>query len=129
MPSSCGRTSSGTWNAASTAFQAKWGDSTFLPPSDYGTIAIDIRTPSSASLEYSKLKVEKGAELARSIAETKAANSYVNPGGGRIYVDIGKSYTRKRTSWDVARELREKLKQLVGAEYVVRDDLNNGARK
>jgi hypothetical protein len=27
-------------------------DSTFLPPPDYGTIAIDVRTPSSASLEY-----------------------------------------------------------------------------
>ena len=26
-------------------------------------------------------------------------------------------------------ELREKVKQLVGAEYVVLDDLNNGARK
>jgi len=41
------------------ALQFVFGSSTFLPPSDYGTIAIDVRTPSSASLEYTKLKVEK----------------------------------------------------------------------
>ncbi|HUP29583.1 MAG TPA: efflux RND transporter permease subunit, partial [Usitatibacter sp.] len=50
--------------AIAIGIQAKWGDSTFLPQSDYGTIAIDVRTPSSASLEYAKLKVEKGAEVA-----------------------------------------------------------------
>jgi HAE1 family hydrophobic/amphiphilic exporter-1 len=109
--------------------QFKWGDSTFLPASDYGTIAIDVRTPSSASLEYAKLKVEKAAELARTIPETKATNSNVYAGGGRIYVDIGKSYDRKRKIWDIARDLREVLKRVVGAEYVVLDDLNNGVRK
>src|SRR5258706_1051161 len=56
------------------------GSSTFLPPSDYGTIAIDVRTPSSASIDYAKLKVEKAAELARTIAEVKATNSNVFAG-------------------------------------------------
>ncbi|HUL57557.1 MAG TPA: efflux RND transporter permease subunit, partial [Usitatibacter sp.] len=111
------------------AFQVVWGDSTFLPASDYGTIAIDVRTPSSASLEYAKLKVEKAAEIARQIPEVKATNSNVNAGGGRVYVDLGKSFTRKRTAWDIAKDLRVRLKQLVGAEYVVLDDLNNGVRK
>jgi HAE1 family hydrophobic/amphiphilic exporter-1 len=109
--------------------QLIWGASTFLPQSDYGTIAIDVRTPSSASLEYAKLKVERGAELARQIPEVKATNSNVTPSGGRIYVDLGKSFERSRTAWDIARDLRERLKQLVGAEYVVLDDLNNGVRK
>jgi HAE1 family hydrophobic/amphiphilic exporter-1 len=114
---------------AALALQFTVGGSTFLPQSDYGTIAIDIRTPSSASLEYAKLKVEKGAELARTIPEVKATNSNVTASGGRIYVDLGKSYTRSRTAWDIAKDLRERLKQLVGAEYVVLDDLNNGVRK
>ena len=35
------------------------------------------------------LLVEAAAQLARTIPETVAANSFVNPGGGRIYVDIG----------------------------------------
>ncbi|MEO5692733.1 MAG: efflux RND transporter permease subunit [Usitatibacter sp.] len=109
--------------------QAKWGDSTFLPQSDYGTIAIDVRTPSSASLEYAKLKVEKAAEVARTLKYVKNTNSNVYSGGGRVYVDLGKSYTRDRKAWDIAKDLRVELKRLVGAEYSVLDDLNNGVRK
>ena len=37
---------------AAVALQVKFGGSSFLPTSDAGTLAIDVRTPSSASLEY-----------------------------------------------------------------------------
>jgi HAE1 family hydrophobic/amphiphilic exporter-1 len=111
------------------ALQVLVGGSEFLPVSDWGTIAVDVRTPSSASLDYSKLKVEQAAALAREIPETKATNSTVNPGGGRVYVDLGKSNTRKRTAVQIAAELRTKVARIVGAEYTVLDDLNNGARK
>jgi len=109
--------------------QGKFGGASFVPASDWGTIAIDVRTPSSSSLEYSRLKLEKAAVIARSIKETKETNSYVNLSGGRIYVDIGKKTERKRGAIEVAKELREKLAGLVGAEYTVLDDLSNGARK
>ena len=109
--------------------QATVGGSEFLPASDYGQIAIDVRTSSSASLDYARLKVERAAELARKLPETVATNSYVNAGGGRVYVDIGKSTNRKRGAKEVAAELRTQMARLVGAEYVVLDDLNNGARK
>lgn len=105
------------------------GGSSFLPVSDVGAIAIDVRTPSSASLEYTRLKVEKAAELARSIPETKATNSSVNAGGGRVYVDLGKSTERKRSAAEIAVELRRHVGRLVGAEYAVLDDLNQGPRK
>ncbi len=36
---------------------------------------------------------------------------------------------RSRSLGELASDLRERLKQLVGAEYVVLDDLSNGARK
>ena len=108
---------------------SKFGGSSFLPNSDYGTIMIDVRTPSSSSLEYSRLKLEKAAELARTLPETKQTNSYVNLSGGRIYVDLGKKHERKRSAVEAAGELREKLSHLVGAEYVVLDDLSNGNRK
>ncbi|MGE5097573.1 MAG: efflux RND transporter permease subunit [Betaproteobacteria bacterium] len=111
------------------ALQFTVGGSTFLPSSDYGTIAVDVRTPSSASLEYAKLKVEKAAELARTIPETVATNSTVNASGGRVYVDIGKSFTRKRSHIQIAKELRGLLARLVGAEYVVIEDMNMGVRK
>jgi HAE1 family hydrophobic/amphiphilic exporter-1 len=111
------------------ALHVKYGGSSFLPLSDYGTIMIDVRTPSSSSLEYSRLKLEKAAEIARALPETKQTNSYVNLSSGRIYVDLGKKMERKRSATVIAADLREKLAGLVGAEYVVLDDLNNGNRK
>ena len=103
--------------------------SSFLPVSDYGVIAIDVRTPASSSLEYSKLKVEAAAVLARTLPETKATDAYVNPGGGRVYVNIGKIWERKRKLPEVATDLRALTARLVGAEYVVLEDLNMGAQK
>ena len=105
------------------------GGSSFLPKSDAGMVAIDVRTPSSASLEYSRLKVEKAAELARLIPETKATNTTVNAGGGRVYVDIGKSTERSRSAERIAEVIRASLSRLVGAEYVVLDDISNGVAK
>jgi hydrophobe/amphiphile efflux-1 (HAE1) family protein len=105
------------------------GGSSFLPRTDAGMVAIDVRTPSSASLEYSRLKVEKAAELARLVPETKATNSQVNPGGGRVYVDLGKSTERSRSAERIAEDIRARLTRLVGAEYVVLDDINNGVQK
>jgi len=105
------------------------GGTSFLPASDSGNLMIDVRMPASSSIEYSRLKMEKAAELARTLPETKETNSSINAGGGRIYIDIGKRNSRKRTAKQVASELREKMKSLVGAEYVVLDDLNNGAQK
>ena len=115
--------------AAAIALQVQFGGSSFLPSSDAGTLVVDVRSPSSSSLEYSRLKVEAAAELARTLPETKATNSFVNPGGGRIYVDVGKSTKRKRSSLQIAADLRKLTTRLVGAEYTVLDDLNNGAQK
>jgi HAE1 family hydrophobic/amphiphilic exporter-1 len=115
--------------AGALALQWGVGGSSFLPVSDVGTIAIEVRTPSSASLDYARLKVEKAAELARTLPETVATNSNVSAGGGRVYVDIGKSTRRIRSASGIAKELRQLLTRIVGAEYTVLDDLNNGVRK
>ena len=114
---------------AAIGLQYAFGGSSFLPKSDGGTIAIDVRVPSSASLGYAKLKVEAAASLARTMPETVYTNSNVNAGGGRVYVDIGKKNERSRDSDAIAAELRQLLKQLVGGEFVVLDDLNSGVRK
>ncbi|MEO8386087.1 MAG: efflux RND transporter permease subunit, partial [Betaproteobacteria bacterium] len=111
------------------AMQHFFGGTSFLPTADGDSIAIEVRTPSSASLEYARLKVEKAAEIARTMPETVATNSNVSPGGGRVYVDIGKSTKRKRSGSEIAVDLRKLMLQIVGAEYTVLDDLNNGARK
>jgi HAE1 family hydrophobic/amphiphilic exporter-1 len=109
--------------------QMKVGGSSFLPTADYGNLAIDVRTPSSSSVEFAKLKMEAAAKLARELPETKDTNMFVRTTGGRVWVDIGKKNTRKRSAKEIAKELREKISHLVGAEYVVMEDLNNGGRK
>ena len=114
---------------AAIALQAKFGGSSFLPASDAGTLAVEVRTPPSSSLEYARLKVEAVAALARTLPETKATNSNINAGGGRVYVDIGKSTQRTKSATQLAEELRKLTVRLVGAEYTVLDDLNNGAQK
>jgi HAE1 family hydrophobic/amphiphilic exporter-1 len=114
---------------ASLIYQGMFGGQEFLPKSDYGTLAVEVRTPSSTSLEYARNKVEKAAELARAIPETKDTDSRVNATGGRVWVDVGDKGERSRSLNELATDLRERLKGLVGAEYVVLDDLGNGARK
>ncbi|PZP29928.1 MAG: AcrB/AcrD/AcrF family protein [Roseateles depolymerans] len=111
------------------ALQATVGGSSFLPSSDFGTIAVDIRTPPSASLEYSRRKLAAAADVAKQLPETKATDSFVQTTGGKLYVDLGKSTERKRSAKEIGADLRERLKVLTGAEYVVLDDLNNGGQK
>ncbi|MDB5916076.1 MAG: acrB/AcrD/AcrF family protein, partial [Massilia sp.] len=115
--------------AIAIALQVTVGGFSFMPASDQGMLMINVRTPASSSVEYARLKMEKVAEIARSIPETKDTNSNIDASGGRVYVDIDKRATRKRSAKDIAAELREKIRPLVGAEYVVIDDLNGGARK
>ena len=114
---------------AALGVQVKWGGTSFLPTADSGNLMITVRTPASSSIEYARLKMERAAEIARGIPETKETNSNITAAGGRIYVDIGKRTQRKRSAKEIAVELREKVRALVGAEYVVLDDLNNGAQK
>ncbi len=114
---------------AALLLQANFGGVGFFPKIDSGFISINIRTPSSSSLEYSRLKVLKAAEVASTLAETKATNTNVNISGGRVYVDIGKSTERKRSASDIAIELRGKIATLIGAEYVVQDELGMGGGK
>jgi HAE1 family hydrophobic/amphiphilic exporter-1 len=114
---------------AALTLQQVAGKTDFLPKTDGEMIAVQVNTPSSASLDYNRMKVEKAAELGRQLPETKATNTNVTSSGGRVYIDLGRNSTRHRTSQEIAEEMRGKLKQLVGAEYIVLDDLNNGAQK
>src|ERR1043165_3248076 len=97
--------------------QATVRGSSFLPASDAGFLAVEVRSPASSSLDYSKLKLDAAAALASTMNETKATMAYPNASGGRIYVDIGKSTERQRSAALIAKELREKVARLVGAEY------------
>jgi HAE1 family hydrophobic/amphiphilic exporter-1 len=114
---------------AAIALQLSKGGVSFMPPSDFGMVAVNIRTPSGTSLEYSRLKMEQAARVAKEMAEVEATDGYVNASGGTLYVDIGDSRKRDRNAREVAADLRIRLNRLVGAEYAVQDNLANGGGK
>ncbi len=114
---------------AAVALQAKFGGTSLMPTSDAGFVFVNVRTPPSSSLEYSRLKVENAAQLAHSLKETVATNSNVNITGGRVVVDLGKSTERKRSAVEIGVELRKLVSTLIGAEYVVQDNLGFGGGK
>ena len=111
------------------ALQMSFGGTDFLPKSDVGTIAVDVRMPPSSSLEYARMKAEAATTIARELPEFVNSSARISPDNARIYVDIGKSTKRQRSAGEVSSDLRTRLARLVGAEYVVLDDLNNGAQK
>jgi len=109
--------------------QAKWGGTSFLPKQDIGLIKVEVRTPSSSSLAYTRSKMSKVSEIALGVKDVKATNVNVNLAGGSIYVDIGKRSERKRNAQDIGSELRQKLAGMVGGEFTVIDDFSNNGRK
>jgi len=114
---------------AAVVLAGKFLGTSFLPTSDAGMVVVNVRTPASTNLEYAKLKLEAAATLARGLPETVATNSRVRVGGGTIYVDLGKAKQRQRSAEEIAADLRGKVSRLVGAEYTVQDNLNNGGQK
>ena len=43
--------------------QAQFGGTSFLPTADSGNLMIEVRTPASSSIEYSRLKMERAAAI------------------------------------------------------------------
>ncbi len=115
--------------AGALLLQAKFGGTSFLPAADHGALIVDVRTPPSSSIGYAKLKLMRAAELAAALPETRATDVSIHAGGGQVHVDLGASGTRQRSAKEVATDLRARMQRLVGAEYVVLDDLNNDGGK
>jgi HAE1 family hydrophobic/amphiphilic exporter-1 len=114
---------------AAVGLQSVAGGTEFLPKSDVGTIAVTARMPPSSSLDYARMKAEAIEALARQLPEYEHASARISPDNVRVYIDIGKSTQRKRSAADIATDLRGRVASLVGAEYVVIDNLNNGTEK
>lgn len=110
--------------------QGAHGGSGFLPETDDGGIVISVRAPSEASIEYTSIKAEQAAAIARQLPEQLYAQTTVGTQGNitraQIFVRLKKEYERDRNSREIAAEVRAKVQQLVGAEYTVSADLNGG---
>jgi multidrug efflux pump subunit AcrB len=89
--------------------QVKVGGTAFLPTADSGNLMIEVRTPPSSSVEYARLKMERAAELARSIPETKETNSNIStPVVGASMWTSASATRAAAAAKEIATELREK---------------------
>ena len=92
----------------------------FFPKDDNSEILVDIDTPPGSSLEYTRLKSEEVAAMARRIPEV--LYTYTTIGGqggsvdqGNVYVRLQPKAQRKRGQEVIAALLREEAKRIGGA--------------
>jgi HAE1 family hydrophobic/amphiphilic exporter-1 len=107
--------------------------SSFLPQTDNGAIIIEVRAPSGSSLDYTRIKAVQAASLAQALPEVEYVQTTVGSDGNiskaEINIDLIKQSERERSAREIAQGLRSEIQRLVGAEYIIIDELNNGAQK
>ena len=91
----------------------------FFPDSDESEFLINIETPPGANIEYTKIKAQEAARMAREISEV--AYTYTTVGGRTGAVDEGVVYVRLRPKRErhrhqtlIEEELRGRLVRLGG---------------
>lgn len=107
--------------------------SSFLPDSDNGGMQIEVTAPAGSSLAYTRIKAEQAAAMARELPEVNYTQTTVGTDGNvskaEIYIDLVDQDQRDRRAKEIAAELRASISTLIGAEFNVTDDLNNGGQK
>jgi HAE1 family hydrophobic/amphiphilic exporter-1 len=92
----------------------------FFPVTDESEFNVSLDTPAGSNLEYTKLKAEEVARVAR--AKSEVLYTYTTIGGqtgsvdeGNVYVRLKPKNERERSQNTVAAELRQELATLAGA--------------
>ncbi|MBX3131793.1 MAG: efflux RND transporter permease subunit [Gemmatimonadaceae bacterium] len=123
--------------AGGSLFSALWLQGTFggfgfVPVSDNSELVIQVETPPGSNLEYTRLKTEEAARLARAHSEVRYTFATVGAGGGMDpsealgAVDLGSVYVRMtpKTTRELSQDqfgarLREEVKSIGGATVAV----------
>jgi hydrophobic/amphiphilic exporter-1 (mainly G- bacteria), HAE1 family len=92
----------------------------FFPRDDSSEFEVEIDTPPGSSLEYTRLKSEEVAAMARRIPEVRYTYTTVGGRGGsvdegRVYVRLLPKADRERGQEEIASALREEAKRIGGA--------------
>ncbi|MDQ8153338.1 MAG: efflux RND transporter permease subunit [Gemmatimonadota bacterium] len=124
--------------------QATYGGFGFTPQSDRSELIMTVETPPGSNLEYTKMKTEEAARLARSHTDLVrytfgtigGAAGSMAPGAGASSMDAGQIYVRMtpKATRDVSQEefggmLRREVKAIGGAKVAVFTGGMGGARK
>lgn len=110
--------------------QGAYGGSGFMPETDNGAFIVSIRTPSGASLEYTRIKAAQVAEITQKLPEHRYTQTTVgtqsNITRAQVFVRLVPEKDRSRSAEEVATDVRAQIKSLIGAEFTVTADLNGG---
>ncbi len=124
------------WLIALTAFfgalvlQGTKGGFGFMPDTDSGAFVVQIRAPSEASIEYTRLKAAQVEAIVRQVPEQRYTQITVGNQGNitraRVLVRLIPEKERHRSAREIAEDVRGQIKSLVGAEFTVTSELNGG---
>jgi hydrophobic/amphiphilic exporter-1 (mainly G- bacteria), HAE1 family len=112
--------------------QATFGGFGFVPVSDRSEITIQVETPPGSNLEYTRLKAEEAARIARAHPEVRYTFTTIGAGGGQdpsealgavdlasVYVRLVPKHTRDVTQDEFGARVREEVKAIGGATVAV----------
>ncbi|MHB8837960.1 MAG: efflux RND transporter permease subunit, partial [Gemmatimonadaceae bacterium] len=124
--------------------QATYGGFGFVPKSDRSELIMTVQTPPGSNLEYTKMKTEEAARLARShgdlvrytfatigsgVASMDAGSSLGATDMGQVYVRMTPKATREIHQETFGEMLRREVKAIGGAKVAVFTGGMGGARK
>ncbi|MCC7263751.1 MAG: efflux RND transporter permease subunit [Candidatus Latescibacteria bacterium] len=106
----------------------------FMPVDDRSELNMVVETPPGSSLEYTRLKAEEAARLARLLPEVRYTYTTIGGASGAvdqasIYVRLVPMNQRQRSAEDLAVLMREEVKRLSGTTTSVFTNAMQGTNK
>ncbi len=114
------------------ALQSTFGGFGFVPLTDNSEVIVQVETPPGSNLEYTRMKTEEAARVARAHPEVRYTFATIGAGGGMDpsealgAVDLGSVYVRMtpKAEREISQEqfgatLREDVKSIGGATVAV----------
>jgi HAE1 family hydrophobic/amphiphilic exporter-1 len=107
----------------------------FFPEDDRSEFTIQVETPPGSNLEYTRLKAEEAARVARAHPEVKYTYTTLGSGAtgtvdvGNIYVRLTPKTERSASAEQLATTMRAELKQVAGVTLAVFTSDFSGGRK
>ena len=122
--------------------QATFGGFGFVPITDNSEFTIQVETPPGSNLEYTRLKAEEAARIARAHPEVRYTFTTIGAGGGMdpsealgavdlatVYVRMTPKQTRSISQEAFGARIREEVKAIGGATVAVFTNGFGGAIK
>ncbi len=114
--------------------QATIGGAGFIPESDRSELTVMVETPPGSNLEYTRIKGEEAARIARTYPEV--AYTFVTVGGssgsvdkGMLYIRLTPKSERGKSAAEISQSLRERFGRVAGADYAIFSNMMGGGIK